>query len=95
MIVKTGSEISVVRQRLDEVYNELHQNSCVIRADFAVAVAVCILVRCGVQLYRTGNCLVQQNTVGNIYTSVQIDIAVQNDTGRNRFSCTLLLPSVV
>ena len=62
---------------MDNGYQELQQNDSIIAADLAVGIAVRILLLGASQCDNVCHCLVQQNRIGNVYTAVHVDIAVQ------------------
>ena len=72
------NRFALLRQSVDQVYQELQQAHAVVSSDTNASVAVCIQSSLFVQLNCTCNCLVQQNCVRQINIAIQVYIAQQN-----------------
>ena len=65
------------RQVLDDLYQELQQGNRIVRTDFTVCIAVCILCSLCGQRYCSGSCLVQKYCIGDVHSAVQIGVAIE------------------
>ena len=64
-----------------DMHQELQQNNCIAAAGFAVAVAVGVFL-CGIiQRDGAGAEFVQQNSVCDVHSSVQVDVAADETSG--------------
>ena len=67
----------MVRQFVNDMHQKLHQHNGIIAANFAVAVAVGIFLSGIVQHNRTSTGFVQQNCIGDVHSSVEVEVAVE------------------
>ena len=50
-----------------------------------LGITVCVFLLLGFQFHCTGYCLVQQNGIGDVYTAVQVHIAVEGQSALAAF----------
>ena len=74
--MRLSESFSGIRQRVDDVNQELQEKDRIICAGLVVGIAVSVLLCCAVQGNCAGNCLVQQDCVCDIYSAVQVDVAL-------------------
>ena len=67
----------MVRQFVNDMHQKLHQHNGIIAANFAVAVAVGIFLSGIVQHNRTSTGFVQQDCIGDVHSSVEVEVAVE------------------
>ena len=65
------------RETVDDMCLETEQGSCIAAVQTIISVAVRIFGCLCIQLDLSGNCLVQLNGIGNVYSAIQVDIAVK------------------
>ena len=63
------------------MHQKLHHHNGIIAANFAVAVAVGIFLSGIVQHNRTSTGFVQQDCIGDVHSSVEVEVAVEGGLG--------------